>query len=56
MVEALLKNNNTIDPLTRKRFRNDAIFINNSVKQATIWYSNKYPEIVFRSDNREIEI
>ena len=56
MITALAKNNNFIDPLSRKTFKNDMFYYNRAVKAAVDWYSKRHPEVVFISDNKEIEI
>ena len=56
MAIALLKNINKIDPLTREELKPYVIINNISVKKAVDWYSETYPEVAFRSDNKSIEI
>ncbi|OMJ69384.1 hypothetical protein SteCoe_32912 [Stentor coeruleus] len=56
MVKSLVNNNNFHDPLNRKYFSQTAIYCNKAVKDAVLWYTEKYPEIVYMSDNKELEI
>lgn len=56
MVKSLLNSNNFHDPLNRKHFSPTAIYCNKAAKDAVLWYTQKYPEIVYMSDNRELDI
>ena len=44
-----------VDPLTRTEIKKDAIYNNNSITEAVVWYSKNHPEEVFLSDKKEIE-
>ena len=56
MVKSLIKSGKCIDPLSREHFKEDRVYINAAVRDAVRWYSNKYPDVVFMNDHKEIDI
>ena len=56
MIMTLTRQNNLIDPLTRKSFDRNMIYPNNCLDDSVKWFTKINPEVMLLLDKKDVEI